>query len=179
MSTPPPSSSGGGFGAGVATVGRGIAYLRAVVLTLVGIAGIVGGSILIIRSKKNSWQQASLTVTSSNCPTAAPPPSTSCTVSGTFTDAAGNTINVSNLSLSGSNAQVGTVVSIQYQAANPQVVRSIGLSAKQERTIGLIIIGIAAALMLISWLLAWAASKSTVVAQGTAALEGLSLLSRF
>lgn len=170
---------GSAIGTGIATAGRVISDIRAVIATILGIAGIALGIYLLSKAKKNPWQQANLTVTASNCPTATPPPGSTCIVSGHFTPAGSSSpITVSNLSLTQSTAQVGSTVVIQYNINAPNQVQSSGVSQKVEKTLAWIIIGIALVIMVISWLWAWAANKSRLVAQGTTVLEGASLVGR-
>jgi len=169
--------TGSSFGTGVATAGRVIADIRAVVATVVAIAMIVAAIFLLKSSKKNTYESASLTITSSNCPTATPAPGSTCQVSGTFT-VGSQTIQVKNVTLTQGTAQVGSAVSILYNTQNPQQVKTVGLSASSEKKIAYILIGIAAAIIVLSWLWAYAAHKSRLVAQGTAGLEAASLVGR-
>jgi uncharacterized membrane protein YuzA (DUF378 family) len=171
---------GSAVGNGIATAGRVIADIRAVIATILGIAGIVLGIYLLNKAKKNTWLTAPMNVTESNCPTVQPPPGSSCAVSGNFTVPGSSTvIQVSNLGLDQGTAQVGSTVTIQYNSANPSTVRSVGVPQSTEKTIAYIIIGISVLIMALSWLWAFAANKSRLVAQGTTVLEGASLASRF
>lgn len=176
-SAPPTTSqsSGSAFGTGVATAGRIIADVRAVVATILGVVMIVAAIFLLKASKKNTYESASLTIASSNCPTAPPAPGTTCQVSGTFT-VGSQTVQVKNLTLTQSTAQVGSVVSILYNTQNPQQVKAVGMSASLQKKIAYILIGVAAAIILLSWLWVYAAHKSRLVAQGTAGLEAASLI---
>ncbi len=174
------SSGGSSFGTGVATAGKVIADVRAVIFTVIGIAGLILGIYLLRKAKTNTWLSASFTVQTSNCPATAPPPGTICQVSGQYTLPNGTVISIPSVNIMQGTAQVGSTIAIEYNSQNPQEVRiGSGVTQSQERIFGYILIGISVLAIVISWLWAYAANRSRLVAQGTTVLEGASLLGRF
>lgn len=171
-------NQGSSFGQGVATAGRVIADLRAIIMTVLGVVAIVAAIYLLKKAKTNTWANATLVVQSLNCNTALPG---NCIVSGSFTPT-GSTqqISVSSLQITTNNnaPAVNSTWPIQYNTVNPEQVRATGITAAGEKKIAWIVIGVAVGLVSISWLWAWAASRSKIVAQGTAGLEAASLVGR-
>lgn len=172
-------NSGSSFGQGVATAGRVIADIRAVLSTILGVVLIVAAVWLLKRAKGNTWEKTALTVQSANCSTF----SNSCSLTGTYTPAGSTQIvSVNNLQFplnsSTPNITAGSIVQIQYNTANFAQTRAVGITGSGDKKIAWILIGIASGIILLSWLWAWAANRSKLVAQGTAGLEAASLVGR-